>query len=75
VKLSHLVGFITKKYEMLVGEGNSIKLESNVSHLMKDKSVHWTDDLHSIRRVGQADWPATWSHPELSVPVTKDRNN
>ena len=59
MKLVHLFGFITKKYEMLFGEGSTMKLESNVSHKMKDKSVHWTDDLHNIRRVGQADWPAT----------------
>jgi len=42
---------------------------------MKDKSVHWTNDLHNISRVKQADWPATWPYPELSVPVTKYRNN
>lgn len=60
---------------MLVGEGDTVYHGSNEPHLMKHKSVHWTDDLHNIRRVGQANWPATWSHSELEVPVTKDRNN
>jgi hypothetical protein len=60
--------YIKKEYVKLVINQN------NEPHLMKAKSVHWTDDLHNIRRVGQADWSATCSHPELSVPVMKDRN-
>jgi hypothetical protein len=40
---------------MVVGGGNIIKREGNELHLMKDKSVDWSDDLHNIRRVGQAD--------------------
>ena len=59
---------------MFVGEGNAIKHEGNEPHLMKNKSVHWTDGLHNSRRMGQADWSATWSHPDLSESVTKDGN-
>jgi len=37
--------------------------------------LDWTDsDLHYSRREGEANMPVTWSHPDLSEPVTEGWN-
>jgi hypothetical protein len=60
---------------MIEGEFLSIKPEVVTLINERQSVIELIMIMHINRMVGEPDSPATWSHLDLSEPVTKDLNN